>query len=351
MSWDLVIAKNDLTSHEVRPSTLAPLRPGEVRLAVERFGITTVTATYALFGDSPMQFFGVFPGPDGYGRVPVWGFATVAESRCADVAEGSRFFGYLPMSTHHTVTPEVLPGGGFVDSAQQAVPHDWYRTYEVAPQDELDDRRALLHPLFPCSFTLAGFVGQQVAGGVKSILVSSASCKTAIGLADLLSKQDGFSVTGITSGRHKAFTQGLGFYDHVVAYDELGADAVADPAVFIDFTNSAERMGAVYRHAGARLSGTVLAGFTNPSASFAPPELDGPAPQLYFTPAVEQQLMAEQGADEYRARYRAAEQEFLTGTKSWLVVRNGSGPDAIADAFRTVLAGEQPPSVGAVLRP
>ncbi|ALG10750.1 DUF2855 family protein [Kibdelosporangium phytohabitans] len=350
MSWDLVIARNDLTSHEVRQTALAPLRPGEVRLAVERFGITTVTATYALFGDSPMQFFGVFPGPDGFGRVPVWGFATVAESRSPDVAEGSRYFGYLPMSTHHTVTPEIVPGG-FVDSAQQAVPHDWYRTYEIAAPDELDDRRALLHPLFPCSFTLAGYVGQQVAAGVKSVLISSASCKTAIGLADLLSKQDGVSTTGITSGAHKAFVKDLGFYDHVVAYDELGTDAVTDSAFFVDFTNSADRMRAVYQHAGARLTGTVLAGFTHPSESFAPPQLDGPEPQLYFTPAVEQQIMAEVGTDEYRARYRAAEQEFLAGTKSWLVVRNGSGPDAIAESFRTVLAGELSPSVGAVLRP
>ncbi|GAB3473523.1 DUF2855 family protein [Amycolatopsis cihanbeyliensis] len=351
-AWDLLFERDDLTRYEVRQATSARLRPGQVRLAVERFGITTVTATYALFGDSPLRFFDVFPAPEGFGRVPVWGFARVVESRAAGIVEGSRFFGYFPTSTHHIVTPEAI-SGGFIDTEQKAVPHDWYRTYETAtPEaDELDDRRALLHPLFPCSFTLADAIGKHATEGVKSVLISSASCKTAIGLADLLARRDGISVTGVTSGEHKAFARGLELYDSVVAYDELGADAVPSPALFVDFTNSAERIRAVYRHAGAQLTTTFLAGFTHPSTSFAPPEVGDPQPQPYFTPAVEEQTMAEVGADAYKRRYREAEEEFLTGTRSWLVVQRGNGPDAIADAFRTVLAGEQKPAVGAVLTP
>jgi len=348
-AWDLLVRLDDLTGHEVREATFAPLRPGQVRLAVERLGITTLTATYALFGDSPMRFFDVFPAPEGFGRVPVWGFARVVESRAAGVAAGGRFFGYLPMSTHHTVTPEAVPGG-FVDTAQQAVPHDWYRTYESAGTevDELDDRRALLHPLFPCSFTLAEIIGTQ---DVKTVLVSSASCKTAIGLAHLLAGQDGISVTGVTSREHKGFTDDLKCYDTVLCYDELGTAAEPNPAVFVDFTNSADRIRAVYRHTGPQLTGTILVGFTHPSTSFAPPEVGDPQPQQYFTPVVEQQLMAEVGAQTYRRRYRAAELEFLAGTRSWLAVQRASGPDAIAQAFRTVLAGQQQPAAGAVLTP
>ncbi|WNV84556.1 DUF2855 family protein [Umezawaea sp. Da 62-37] len=349
-TWDLLFERGDLSKHEVRHSEAAALEPGQVRLAVERFGVTAVTAAYAMFGDSPLRFFDVFPAPEGFGRVPVWGFARVVESRAADVAEGSRFFGLLPMSSHHTVTPEVVDGG-FVDAGQQAVPHDWYRTYDSADPDELDDRRALLHPLFPCSFTLADLIGKQVAAGVKSVVITSASSKTAIGLADLLARVDGVVVTGVTSDEHKAFTSGLGLYDTVLAYDELGVDVASSPTVFVDFTNSEERMRAVYRHAGGELTTTLLAGFTHPSTSFAPPELGDPQPQPYFTPVVEQQVMAETGVDAYRRDYREAETRFLIGSRSWLDVQRGSGPEAIADAYRAVLAGEQPPSAGAVLTP
>jgi hypothetical protein len=350
-SWDLLVDRGDLTEHEVRRAELPALEPGQARLAVERFGITAVTATYALFGDSPMRFFDVFPAPEGFGRVPVWGFARVVESRADGIAEGSRFFGFLPMSTHHTVTPEAVRGG-FVDTAQQAVPHDWYRTYESAdPDDGLDDRRALLHPLFPCSYTLADLIAKQVATGVTSVLISSASCKTAIGLADLLAGTDGLSVIGVTSGQHVAFTTGLGLYDSVVAYDDLGSGAVSGSSVFVDFTNSAERMRAVYEHAGAGLTATLLAGFTHPSTSFAPPELGLPQPQPYFTPVAEQQIAAEVGLDVYQRGYREAEHGFLARTASWLDVRRGSGPGAISDAFRAVLAGKQEPDAGAVLTP
>ncbi|TLW91711.1 DUF2855 family protein [Saccharomonospora piscinae] len=349
-AWDLMFHRNDLTRHEVRQARPVSLRQGQVRLAVERFGITTVTATYALFGDSPLRFFDAFPAPMEFGRVPVWGFARVVDSRADGIAEGDRFFGYLPMSSHHTVTAEPV-AGGFIDTAQEAVPHDWYRTYESAPADELDDRRALLHPLYPCSFTLAETIGTYAAQGVKSVVITSASCKTAVGLADLLARRDGLSVTGVTSPQNKEFTAALNLYDSVLTYDELGTDAVQARTVFVDFTNSAQRIRAVYRHAGTQLLATHLAGFTHPSTSFAPPEVGDPAPQPFFTPAVEDQLRAELGADVYNRRYRQAEDEFLIGTKSWLDIQRGSGPDAIAEAFRTVLAGALPPATGAVLTP
>ncbi|MER7012742.1 DUF2855 family protein [Saccharopolyspora sp. NPDC000359] len=351
-TWDLLFDRDDLTRHEVREVSPALLRPGQVRLAVERFGLTTLTATYALFGDSPLRFFDAFPAPQGFGRVPVWGFARVVESRAEGVAEGSRFFGYLPMSTHFTVTPEPV-AGGFLDAGQQAVPHDWYRTYEAVAPDagDLDDLRALLHPLFPCSFTLAEVIDQQRTQGVKSVLISSASCRTALGLAELLLRRDDLSVTGVTSGEHKSFVLERKLHDSVLSYDELGTDLVTGPTVFIDFTNSAERIRAIYRHAGDQLRTTFLAGFTHPSTSFAPPEVGDPQPQQYFTPAVEEQIMAEVGTDAYRSRFRQAEEEFLTRTQSWMEVQRGSGPEAVADAFRSVLRGAHQPSAGMVLKP
>ena len=56
------------------------------------------------------------PAAEGFGRVPVWGFARVEASNHPGVAVGQRFYGYWPMSTHLTVTPKVGKAG-FADAA------------------------------------------------------------------------------------------------------------------------------------------------------------------------------------------------------------------------------------------
>ena len=349
--WDLLVSRDDLSTTEVRPTTPEPLAPGEVRLAIERFGITAVTATYARFGDSPLQFLNVFQAPEGYGRVPVWGFARVEESRAPEVEVGTRLFGYLPMSTHHTISPTPVDGGFLDTTPARDFQHPWYRTYELAPPDEQDDRKALLHPLYPASFNLNEFLGGHVAQGVTDVLITSASSKTAIGLAHLLAAREGVRTVGLTSTSNLAFVEGLGLYDSVVSYEDLADATVDGPTVFVDFTNSLDRIEEVYGQFGAYLTATTLVGFTHPRLSFEPPRVENPTPELFFTPAVEQELIAQEGAMNYNRRYNDAETEFFSNSASWLTVHRGIGPQAIADAYRAALAGKQPPDVAEVLIP
>ena len=64
--WDLVFRRDDLSVSEVRSATAPELQPGEVSLAVEKFGMTTNNATYARFGDDVViAFWNAFPGPAG----------------------------------------------------------------------------------------------------------------------------------------------------------------------------------------------------------------------------------------------------------------------------------------------
>ena len=50
-------------------------------------------------------------------------------------------------------------------------------------------------------------------------MLSSASSKTAYGLAHLLHRRDGIKVIGLTSASNVAFVKSLGCYDEVVTYD------------------------------------------------------------------------------------------------------------------------------------
>ena len=99
MAWDFLVAKTDLRRTELREVEPPPLADGEARLAIERFALTANNITYAVFGEA-MRYWDFFPGPEGWGRIPVWGHARVEASNHPDLAVGQRFYGYYPMSTH-----------------------------------------------------------------------------------------------------------------------------------------------------------------------------------------------------------------------------------------------------------
>lgn len=94
-----------------------PLAEGEAALAIETFALTANNITYAAYGDA-MRYWDFFPaGEDGFGMMPVWGFATVAESRVDGLAEGTRLYGYYPMAEELIVMPTQVSERGFADGA------------------------------------------------------------------------------------------------------------------------------------------------------------------------------------------------------------------------------------------
>lgn len=352
--WEVLVRRDNFAASEIRVPVLDDLRPGEVRLVAEKFGLTANNVSYARFGDGGVPFWNAFPAPPEFGRVPLWSFVRVAESRNADIPVGGRYFGFVPMASHHTVQAEVTPRGFVETSPQRAFLPPWYLTFQsVGEPDDLDDVRALMRPVFPASFNLADLVERQAERGAKSLIVTSASSKTAIGLVDeLLARRVGIPTVGVTSEGNQAFVESLGIYDEVVTYDAIESAGVTSPAVFVDFTGSAKWLGVVYQHFASSLSQGVLVGFTHPNPDDkAPPGLPDPQPEFFFTPAIEGQAIAEEGADAYYSRYHQAETRFLRRLTSWLAILGGQGPAELTDAFRCLLAGDQAPDVGRVLLP
>ncbi len=78
---------------------------GEVVFARHRFALTVNKVTYAAFGDA-LHYWDFFPsGVDGFGLLPVWGYADVAHSKVEGIDPGRRYYGYFPSATHLIVLP------------------------------------------------------------------------------------------------------------------------------------------------------------------------------------------------------------------------------------------------------
>lgn len=350
-AWDFLIDKNDLRATRLAPAVPAELAEGEARLAIESFALTSNNITYAAFGQA-MRYWDFFPGPQGWGRVPAWGYATVEASRHPDLAVGRRFYGFYPMSTHLTVRPRPTRTG-FADAAphRQDLPVVYNHYQTVGEPGPLDDHQALLRPLFITSFLIDDFLAENADFGARSVLLSSASAKTALGLAFLLKRRGAVEVVGLTSPRNAAFVEGLGYYDRVVTYEAAAAAPVETPAVLVDFAGDAALLRAVHERFGEALAYSCRVGGTHWEAERGGGPLPGPKPVFFFAPDRIRKRAADWGPAGFDERHDAAWALFVADAPRWLTVARGDGPEAVAKAYQAMLEGRTGPETGCILRP
>ena len=356
------------------------LGEGQVRLRVDRFAITANNITYALFGDV-LGYWDFFPVADGtddggegtsggdatddashrFGRVPAMGWATVVESRALNVSLGRRFYGWYPMASDVVFTPVVTADGFRDDGAHRSAHAPVYRSYvgtltdpmyDAAPDGE--DRHVLLRGLFLTGFLAEEFFADGGGSGesyfgASTVVVLSASSKTAIGFAQRAAQRDGLRVVGVTSPGNREFVESLGFYDTVVAYDEIDGLDTEGGAVSIDMAGAADALRSVHEHWGDGLAYSMTVGRSHHDAPPADTsDMPGPAPELFFAPNEVGRRMEEWGREEYGARCAAALDEFVEGSRSWLTVEHRIGAEAVEGAWADVHAGDVAPSVGLV---
>lgn len=111
---DFLVKRDDLRECRVAESAVPEIGEGQALLRVDTFGLTANNVTYAVLGDA-MSYWNFFPAPEGWGRVPMWGFAEVERSNAENVEVGTRLYGYLPPSSHLVVTPTRASESGFAD--------------------------------------------------------------------------------------------------------------------------------------------------------------------------------------------------------------------------------------------
>jgi hypothetical protein len=316
--------------------------------------LTANNVTYAVFGDA-MLYWQFFPAEAGWGRVPVWGFADVEASRVDGLSEGERFYGYLPMATHVVLAPTRVTAGGFVDGAthRSALPSVYNQYQRVSADESHDPARereySLLRPLFMTSFLIDDWLADDDMFGARSIVIASASSKTALGLAYLLSSRGGVEIVGLTSPANAEFVESVGYYDRTVEYDRLGELAADTPTVFVDMAGGGRVLADVHHHFADALQQSCLVGATHWEESATPSDLPGPAPTFFFAPDRVVKRRADWGPGGIEGRVAAAWQEFLSSVDKWLTIIERNGPQELEATWLEVLEGSASPSVGYVV--
>lgn len=351
-SWDYVVDKENLRDAAVVPAESADaivLGDGDVLLAIERFAMTANNITYGKIGDR-FGYWRFFPAPEGKGRIPAWGAATVARSNASGVAVGQRVFGYLPMSTHLVAKLEPR-GNGFVDTAaHRAQLPPTYNFYEaLGASDGFDDYRSLLRPLLMTSFLLDDFLGEATPD-MRAVILSSASSKTAMGLAWALRKRGGVRVFGLSSPANAKALAALNLYDQVFTYADVASIPTEGPAIYVDFAGDAAITGAVHTRLGDSLARSLIVGGTHWEARGFPAGLPGPTPELFFAPDRIRQRARDWGPDGLQQRFGTALKDFVAESP-WLEIITHRGATGMDAGYRAVLEGEARPTQGVIIIP
>lgn len=330
------------------------LGEGEVRLKLDAFALTANNVTYAAFGGPPMNYWHFFPADDpAYGRVPVWGFATVEQSNVEGIAQGRRVWGYFPISETLTVQPVRVGPGGFSDGAthrQELAPV--YNAYLFADADPLyvADREAeqmLFRPLYMTGWMIVDSL-MNTETPPKTVIISSASSKTALATAHGLSLK-GVATVGLTSPGNVEFVRKSGLYTDVLTYDQAGSLSPEAPAAFVDFVGRPALTSAVHTSSGDALKRSLIIGMTDWEADRTPPgALIGPEPEFFFVPTYAAERAKALGPEKLNAMTREAMVSFYPVSRNFVTPETLSGTDAIDKAWIDSLDGDVAPDRGLI---
>ncbi len=361
MNTTLWVRKDKLSETRLVQAQEAPLSQGQVRLRIEHFALTSNNITYAVFGEA-MNYWRFFPsGEADWGIVPVWGFASVQQSSHPGVAMGERLYGYFPMADSVVLEPVRVSPTGFSDGqAHRSELHAVYNQYLRCDADPLyrpgtEAVQALLRPLFTTSWLIDDFLHDNQFFGARTMLLSSASSKTAYGTAFELDKRradEGIDVIGFTSQANVAFCESLGCYSRVLAYEQLEQIDAQSSCVYVDFAGNAALRKAIHARF-AKLTYSCSVGGTHVEQLGGAKDLPGPRATLFFAPAQVKKRRADWGAAEFAKRlaqaWHAFEARASDPTNPWIIPQWHRGPQAVQEAYAQVLNAKLDPRAGLML--
>ncbi|QNA86516.1 DUF2855 family protein [Sphingomonas sp. So64.6b] len=359
---EMMVRKDALEQTAINETIAPEPQDGEVLLEVEAFALTANNVTYAVVGEQ-VKYWYFFPAAEGWGIVPVWGHARVTASRHPEIAVGERVYGYLPMATHLIVEPGKISAGMFRDMAAHRQPmamvYNQYRRLAADPSHDpaRENERMLFEPLFLTSFLIDDQLRRQDWQGARTVILTSASSKTAMGLAHVArTSSPGIRRIGLTSKSNLRFVQDTGLYDQVIAYDALDDLDVAGNVVLVDFAGNAGLLSDVHARLAERLVHILKVGVTHHDEggdggmTSGAGMTSGPKPVWFFAPDAAATLIGAIGQDGFQRAVAERWRAFVVDAAGWVTVEDQRGPEAMQRVWRDQVAGRAKPDIGYVMR-
>lgn len=353
----VLVDKKNIRNADLDVSAPVPLEPGQVKLEITHFALTTNNVTYAATGEQ-LGYWRFFPtGIADKGIIPVWGFATVVESANPGVTTGERLYGFFPMASHLTIRPGQIRTGVLIDASDNrkelpAVYNAYVRlTGKSIADEDMDSRMALLQPLFATSWLLADFLSDNEWFGAEQIIIGSASSKTGIGLTQFLAemKPDAPEIIGLTSARNSKFVNSLRACDQVVEYGRIAEDVAARPSVYVDMAGNTEVRTMLHRHLGDLMRHSAAVG-TSHWDRFAPAgKLPGAQPKFFFAPAQIVKRRQEWGDGVVEKRINEGWRRLAAQSRTWMTVERHHGLEGAKSIYCRIVEGDSTPDTGHVV--
>ncbi len=356
MTQTLLVNKSDFADVTLVNMDDVPLEDGFIRCQVGPWALTANNVTYMVAGHQIGYWHYFEPAAYGidmpnHGRMPVWGYAKVTESRCDGVDFGQVIYGFLPIIDTFDMKPTRLNSTGFQDGNDHRTPlHSLYNSYSFVDADPSfrlhPDLQPLLRPLFTTSFLIDDFLAEKDFFGAEQVLILSASSKTALGTAFCCKARGGVKVTGLTSASNKDFTHKTGFYDHVETYDTI-TDLNPDvKTVIVDMSGNTKVLSTLINHFEENLTYVCRVGLSHWDAE--PEQLPKTATPIkfFFAPDQAKIRIAEWGGAGFAKNLAKRWIPFLNSAENWLEIEKSEGASQILKTYKDVLNGTASPTKG-----
>lgn len=327
----------------------------DVIVEIEKFAYTSNNTTYAVMGDS-FKYWNFFPqtvDPDS-GMIPCWAFGKVIHSSQPDITQGSRFYGYYPMATAMTAkASHISPNGWSAIDRHRADLAAIYNRYINVETDkgyhtEFEDHILLFRPLFATSFLIHVMLTRGNYFGADQIVMTSASSKTALGLAHCLADDSNSpKVIGLTSSRNMDFVKESGYYREVYSYEDY-KNVASEKTVIVDFSGNNDLQADLQGHFGENLSYNCLVGMVHWNERRGEKEIQKRG-TVFFAPTYYQEAVQEWGAKEFNKRLGAQLLSFIQTANNWLTVKHHHGEEALLSLHEEMTDGNIDPKEGHIV--
>ncbi len=321
----------------------------EVILEIERYAFTSNNITYAVTGNT-LGYWNFFPAKEPFGTIPVWGFANVLFSKNKNISEGDRYYGYFPMSNYLKVIPEKVNAFSFIDdsSHRKGLP-SVYNYYLKIPKgaDRSSDYHPLIKPLFLTSFLNYFFLKDESFFGCDQIILTSASSKTALSLAFLLSKNksvDKKKIIGVTSKKNIEFLSKIKFYDKVLLYADAEKKLNVSKSIIVDFAGNSDYLVKLYDCLGSFLKYVCLIGLADWSSKTDFKSI--PNSKFFFAPYHAEGRYRAMGVKKTTLLADGLMKEFIMKIKDYIKLKYVNKSKEIHELYLNSLKGKIDPSKG-----